>query len=104
MQPADAGIYDVEVFGNQWIVAPTITLSVQVTNGPGLLLSPRFSDTNFVCDLLGAASRSYIIQWSPDLLTWNDLLTVPNLTGTVTFTNPAPTDAVRFYRARLVSP
>jgi hypothetical protein len=104
VQPADAGIYDVEVFGNQWIVAPTITLSVQVTNGPGLLLSPRFSDTNFVCDLLGAASRSYIIQWSPDLLTWNDLLTVSNLTGTVTFTNPAPTDAVRFYRARLVSP
>jgi hypothetical protein len=102
VQPADAGIYDVEVFGNQWIVAPTITLSIQVTNGPGLLLSPRFSDTNFVCDLLGVASRNYLIQWSPDLLTWNDLLTVPNLTGTVTFTNPITTNGACFYRARLL--
>jgi hypothetical protein len=102
VQPADAGIYDVEVFGNQWIVAPTITLSVQVTNGAGFLLSPRSSDTNFVCDLLGVASRNYLIQWSPDLLTWNDLLTVPNLTGTVTFTNPITTNAACFYRARLL--
>lgn len=102
VQPADAGIYDVEVFGNQWIIAPTITLSIQTTNGLGVLLSPRFSDTNFVCDLLGVASRSYLIQWSPDLVNWNNLLTVPNLTGTVTFTNPAPADAVRFYRAQLL--
>ncbi|HUA37702.1 MAG TPA: hypothetical protein VMA35_04795 [Candidatus Sulfopaludibacter sp.] len=79
-----------------------MTLSVQVTNGPGLLLSPRFSDTNFVCDLLGAASRNYLIQWSPDLLTWNDYLSVSNATGTVTFTNSLSSDAVRFYRAQLL--
>jgi len=102
VQPADAGIYDVEVFGNQWIVAPTITLSVQVTNGPGLFLSPRFSDTNFVCDLLGVAGRNYLIQWSADLLTWNDLLTAPNLAGTITFTNPVATNAACFYRAGLL--
>ena len=102
IQPADAGIYDVEVFGNQWIIAPTITLTVQITNGPGLLLSPHFADTNFVCDLIGVASRNYQIQWSPDLQTWNDLLSVSNATGTVTFTNSSATDAARFYRARLL--
>jgi hypothetical protein len=102
VQATDAGIYDVEVFGNQWIIAPTITLSVQITNGPGLLLSPRLSDTNFVCDLLGVASRNYLIQWSPDLLTWNNLLGVSNATGTVTFTNSLFPDAVQFYRARLL--
>ncbi len=102
VQPADAGIYDVEVFGNQWIVAPTITLSVQLTNGPGLLLSPRLSDTNFVCDLLGVSGRNYLIQWSADLLTWNDLLTASNLTGMMTLTNPITTNAACFYRARLL--
>jgi hypothetical protein len=102
VQPADAGIYDAEVFGNQWIIAPTITLSVQLTNGPGLLLSPRFADTNFVCDLLGVASRNYLIQWSPDLLTWNDLFTVSNRAGTATFTNSSTSNGVRFYRACLL--
>jgi hypothetical protein len=102
VQPADAGIYDVEVFGNQWITTPIITLSVQTSNGLGVLLSPRFAATNFVCDLLGVASRNYLIQWSPDLLTWNDLLTASNLTGTITFTYPVSTNTACYYRARLL--
>jgi len=102
VQAADAGTYDVEVFGNQWMVKPTIRLSVQLLNGPGLFLTPRFSGTNLVCDLLGVAGRNYLVQWSPDLVSWNDLFSPTNITGTVTFTNPLASDAARFYRARLL--
>jgi hypothetical protein len=100
-QPADAGIYDVVVIGNDWIVGPKTVLSIQVTSGCGVFQSPRFPGTNFVCDLLGVAGRNYTIQWSTNLFNWNDLVTLSNLTGTISFTNlPASSDAL-FYRTRL---
>jgi hypothetical protein len=101
VQAADAGNYDVFVTGNYWLVQPQISLSVQITNGPGVFQSPRFRGTNFVCDLLGAAGRNYTIQWSTNLSNWNDLRTVSNVTGTITFTNSPALGGARFYRARL---
>lgn len=56
VQAVDAGIYDVVVLGNDWIVGPNTALSIQITNGWGVFRSPRWSCTNFVCDLLGAAT------------------------------------------------
>ena len=102
VQPADAGIYDLVVLGNNWIVGPKTTLSIQLTNGPGVFRSPRNNSSGFVCDLLGVAGRNYAIQWSSNLSSWNDLKTVSNATGTAAFTNaPAPA-GTRYYRARLV--
>jgi hypothetical protein len=102
VQAADAGIYDTEVFGSQWIVNPQIKLSIQLSNGPGLFQSPRFDNTNFVSDLLGVAGRQYAIEWSADLITWNSFTTLSNATGTATFTNAPAPDGTRFYRARLL--
>ena len=101
VQPDDAGIYDLEVFGNNWFVGPKTVLSILITNGPGVFQSPRFQGTNFVCDLLGAAGRNYTIQWSTDLFNWNDLRTVSNVTGTIAFTNSPVLGRAIFYRTRL---
>ena len=101
-QPADSGIYDVVVLGNNWFIGPKITLSIQVTNGQGLFLSPRINGSNFISDLQGVAGRNYAIQWSSNLTVWNDLWTLSNLTGTITFTNFPATIGTRFYRSILL--
>lgn len=101
-QPADAGIYDLVVIGNDWIVGPKTTLSIQTSNGPGVFVSPRKSGSRFVCDLLGATGRNYTIQWSWDLSSWNDLVTLSNATGTATFTNTPLSAYKRYYRAKLL--
>jgi hypothetical protein len=102
VQPADAGIYDLVVIGNDWIVGPKTVLSIQITNGPGVFQSPQFRGTNFVCDLLGAAGRNYAIQWSTNLTDWHNFTTQYNSTGTITFTNPPAWGGAQFYRGRLL--
>jgi hypothetical protein len=101
-QPADAGLYDVVVLGNNWFVGPQTVLSIQITNGSGVFQSPRLGGANFVCDLLGAAGRNYTIQWSTNLLDWHDLITQSNATGTITFTNAPALGSAQFYRAKLL--
>jgi hypothetical protein len=101
VQPADAGIYDLVVLGNNWLVGPKTVLSILITNGCGVFQSPQFRGTNFVCNLLGAAGRNYTIQWSSNLFNWNDLNTVSNITGTIPFTNTPALGGARFYRAKL---
>jgi hypothetical protein len=101
LQPTDAGVYDLIVFGNNWTVSSRKTLSIQVTNGQGVLQSPRISNTNFLCDLVGIAGRQYALQWSTDLLNWQSLSTASNATGTITFTNSQIGNA-QFYRAMLL--
>jgi hypothetical protein len=101
VQPADAGIYDLVVIGNDWIVGPKTVLSIQITNGFGVFLSPQFRGTNFVCDLLGAAGRNYAIQWSTNLTDWHNFTTQYNSTGTITFSNTPALGDKQFYRAKL---
>jgi hypothetical protein len=102
VQPEDAGIYDLMVYGNEWIVGPKTTLSIQVLNGSGTFQSPRFSGTSFVCDLLGVAGRNYAIQWSTNLTDWHHFTTQYNSSGTITFSNSPTLDGAQFYRARLL--
>jgi hypothetical protein len=102
LQPSDAGVYDTEIFGNDWEVSPKIYLSVQTTNGPGVFQNPRMSGASFISTLLGAPTRNYDIQWSTNLTTWNDLVTLSNVTGTVTFTNSSPSAGAQFYRTVLL--
>jgi hypothetical protein len=101
VQPADAGIYDLVVYGNNWFIGPKTVLSIQITNGFGVFQSPRFCGTNFVCDLLGAAGRNYIIQSSTNLFDWNDVVTLTNVSGAIAFSNAPALGGAQFYRARL---
>lgn len=102
VQPSDTGIYDLVVLGNDWIVGPKTTVSIQLVNGQGVFLSPRLSGSNFVCDLVGAPTRNYAIEWSTNLLAWDNLLTVSNNTGTVAFTNDLSNSESKFFRSRLL--
>ncbi len=102
IQASDAGVYDLEMFGDNWLIAPKITVAVQLTNGPGVFKSPRFNGSNFLSDLVGAPTRNYTIQWSTNLSTWNDLLTLSNTTGTLTFTNATASNTAYFYRTKLL--
>ena len=101
-QAADAGVYDLAVFGNSWLVSRKITLSIQVTNGQGVFQQPLFLGTNFVCDLIGVVGRNYKVQQSTNLFNWSDLVTLSNLTGTVTFTNQSAKIGAQFYRTVLL--
>jgi hypothetical protein len=102
LQPSDAGFYEFILYGDNWIVSPGIALSVQTTNGQGVFQKPKFSGTNFICDLVGAASRNYDVQQSTNLLNWTDLFTLSNASGTVTFTNSSQANRSCFYRTVLL--
>jgi len=101
LQAADAGVYDLMVFGNDWLATPTMTLTMQLSNGAGVLQSPHFNDTNFLCDLVGISGRRYALQWSTDLVDWQNLPAASNSSGTITFTNSA-TAGKLFYRGFLL--
>lgn len=101
VQSSDAGIYDMIIYGNEWIAGPKIIVSVQTTNGQGVFLQPKIAGTNLICNLIGAAGRGYQVQWSTNLTTWNNLVTLTNVSGTIAFTNPAPQGS-QFYRTLLL--
>jgi hypothetical protein len=102
VQAANAGNYDVAALGNNWIVSPKITLSVQLAGGEGVFVSPRISGSNFVADFQGVPGRRYEILWSSNLSAWGSLLILSNVTGTVALTNASGSANMRFYRARLL--
>jgi hypothetical protein len=103
VQPEDAGVYDIFAQG---IYQPAISfelyLNVQVINGPGVLQSPRTAGPAFLANLVGIPGRQYDVQWSTNLSDWYDLLTVTNLTGTVTVSNSLATGSAQFYRTKLL--
>jgi hypothetical protein len=102
VQASDAGVYDFIVFGNNWVVSPKISVSVQITNGMGVFQPPMVKGTNFTSDLVGVAGRQYDIQSSTNLSTWSNLMTLSNATGTITFSNALNTNRALFYRAKLL--
>jgi hypothetical protein len=101
-QPSDAGIYDMLVYGPDWVMTEKVAVSVQTTNGQGVFQTPQFSGTNFICNLIGAPGRSYDVQWSTNLTSWNDLATNSSTTGTFAFTNGLPGGGAMFYRTVLL--
>ena len=101
VQPSDAGIYDAIVPGGSSLITPKISLSVAL-NGTGTFQSPRFDGTNFISDFVGAEGRRYAIEWSTNLSSWADLLTVTNNTGTITISNLMTFPGGCFYRTRLL--
>lgn len=101
VQPSDAGVYDMVVYGNIWAISPKFTLSVQTTNGQGIFQNPMLTGTNLIYNLTGIVGRNYQLQWSTNLTTWNSLVTLTNISGTVAFTNPA-SPGPQFYRTLLL--
>jgi len=68
---------------------------------------PRFTDIHLAADgsvamaLDGLPGRTYLIEWSTNLVSWRPLTTVLVSSGPVNVTDPdAPNYAQRFYRAR----
>jgi Immunoglobulin domain len=104
LQASDAGVYDTIIYGNDWEVSPKIYVSIQTTNGQGVFQNPKFGGTNFVFTLLGAAGRNYDLQWSSNLVSWINLATLTNVTGTITFTNTSILGNPQFYRTLLLPP
>jgi hypothetical protein len=102
LNASDAGVYDLIVYGNEWVVSPKIMLSVQTTNGQGVFQSSKSVGTNLVCNLAGAVGRNYQVQWSTNLTSWNNLMSVSNATGTVAITNGVASQGNRFYRTVLL--
>src|SRR5262249_17974494 len=68
---------------------------------PVRLLSPQLlGDGTFQLTLSGQPGRKYAMLWSPDLLTWSNLLTFTNATGLETLIDSQATGYTRrFYRA-----
>lgn len=102
LQAADVGVYDVAVFGSNWFIGQKTSLNIQLVDGQGVFQSLRLSGSNFVCDLVGAPTRNYAIEWSTNLFDWSNLSTLSNITGTVTFSNLLDTASAKFFRARLL--
>jgi hypothetical protein len=102
LQPSDAGIYDLIIYGNIYTISKKLTLSLQTTNGQGVFGPPEIAGTNLLFSLAGAAGRNYEVQYSTNLLNWLNLTTLSNITGTVTFTNPALSAVPQFYRTLLM--
>jgi hypothetical protein len=61
-QPSDAGVYDVDVRGNMWFISAKIYVSIQTTNGQGVLQKPKLIGTSLTCDIAGAVGRNYKVQ------------------------------------------
>jgi len=102
IQAADAGVYDMMVFANNWLASPRVTVGVQTENGEGIFKSPRESESQFQADFVGAAGRDYLVECSSNLVNWTDLLTLTNTTGTLVFSNSIPPEGNLFYRSRLL--
>jgi hypothetical protein len=61
--------------------------------------SAKTSTNTFAFTLNGEAGRTYVIQYSPDLISWYPISTNTLSGSTSNLFFPVP-DAVRFYRAK----
>ena len=100
-QPSDAGVYDVQVTLDNWYISHKTYLSLQTTNGQGVLKNFRRNATNIIYELNGAATRTYTVQWSTNLQTWQDAMTVTNLTGVISITNQIDQSRSKYFRTIL---
>lgn len=105
MQISDVGIYDALVkggYGSDLQLSLKYAFGLTAEGGAGELRSPRVAGVNWVLDFAGAPTRSYDIETSSNLLDWTRVLTLSNLSGKVTLTNPASSLPKQFFRSRLL--
>jgi len=72
--------------------------------GPPKLFIANNGDGRVKVTLASTGKRSFLIDYSTDLVTWTTLGQVPAGSDTAIFTDPLPTDGQRFYRARRLNP
>lgn len=68
-------------------IPPNVFRSFVKTNG------------NFQFTLDGEVGRTYVVQYSTNLVSWPTLVTLTNTTGTMIHTDPGATSGRRFYRS-----
>jgi hypothetical protein len=99
---APAGNYNFTAVAanNQGTTATSAVVNVFVLTN-AILSNPVLSGGQFQLTVNGIAGQTYIIQTSPDLINWSDLVTnvAPSASFNVIDTAPGP-GAVRFYRER----
>ncbi|HLZ54752.1 MAG TPA: hypothetical protein VKS19_09770, partial [Verrucomicrobiae bacterium] len=100
------GTYNFTLFVNTSDpLLPVTTLPISFTVSPGTPAAPRLqvvsgSASQFVFQLLGGTNVPYVVQTSPDLMTWVPVSTNLLPGGVLNFTNPIPPGAPQqFWRA-----
>ncbi len=79
------------------------TLSFVVQYPPTLLVR-NAANGNIVITVANTGSRSFLIDVSTNLITWQTIGQTPSTLDTVTFIESADGDQQRFYRARRITP
>ncbi len=73
-----------------------------VSEAPQLAIHLQGTNTAPVLNLTGAPGYNYLLEFSTNLTTWEQMATVPNTNGTVLFIDPAVINySYKFYRALL---
>jgi hypothetical protein len=102
VQPTQAGSYSVRV-SNSFGFVDSQSASLTLKGQTSLQLLERLADGTVHLTLTGSAGRTYAIEVSGNLQSWNQLTNVTTTSGPVTVTDAAAvTVSNRFYRARLV--
>jgi len=64
--------------------------------------SPQGGGGSFSMLITGEAGEVYNVQMSSNLVEWTNVATVTNVTGSVLYTEPVPTNETqRYYRAKV---
>ena len=101
VQASDAGSYSVLVLNN---TGATLSNTAIVTITTSIRFEPPTinANGNLVLKAKGPKNSSVTFQFSYDLETWNEQLTLPLLNGTTSFTIPTKNHGKLFYRLKLV--
>jgi hypothetical protein len=100
-----AGIYSLFASATDNLGATNTSSIVTVTNKPPgfvKLESPQDGGGSFSMLITGEAGQVYSVQASSNLTGWTTVGTVTNVTGSVLYTEPVPTnESQRYYRAKV---
>ena len=96
-----SGDYSVNVSNDIGTATNAATLTVSVPEPIGLTGAARLADGRFQMTVTGTAGSQVAVEFSADLIHWENLTTVQMTGGSLTLSDPdAGTQPRRFYRAR----
>ena len=98
-----AGNYTVTVSNVMGNVSATAALAVNQPAAPAFSATRLLPDRQFEFTLGGTAGARYVIEYSDELVQWQELTSVTMTASSATLSDPeAGTKSKRFYRARAV--
>jgi len=102
VSPGQAGSYSVTVSNTAGTVSASATLSVNQPGPSRLIAGARLPDGRFQFSVNGTVGSRIVVEFSADMVQWQDLTTVVLTGSTFSLSDPdAGTQPKRFYRARL---